>query len=39
MQAHDAIGYDGWFTAELKAGDQAWLQDVAANMAKIIALP
>lgn len=37
MAAFDAIGYEGWFTAEMKAGDRAWLERVAADMAKIIA--
>ncbi len=26
MQALDAIGYEGWFTAEMKGGDEAWLK-------------
>ena len=38
MQAFDAIGYEGWFTAEMKGGDEAWLKRVADDMAKIIAL-
>jgi hexulose-6-phosphate isomerase len=38
MAAFDAIGYEGWFTAEMKGGDQAWLANVATKMSKIIAL-
>jgi L-ribulose-5-phosphate 3-epimerase len=38
MQAFDAIGYEGWFTAEMKGGDEAWLRRVAEDMAKIVAL-
>ncbi len=32
MKQLRAIGYDGWFTAEMRAGDRAYLKDVAARM-------
>ncbi|MCX8037133.1 MAG: sugar phosphate isomerase/epimerase [Candidatus Sumerlaeia bacterium] len=36
-KALDEIGYSGWITAELSAGDEAYLRDVSARMDKIIA--
>jgi hexulose-6-phosphate isomerase len=36
-RALDEIGYNGFLTAELKGGDEAYLRDVGARMDKIIA--
>jgi hexulose-6-phosphate isomerase len=36
-KAFQEIGYAGWFTAELGAGDAAYLRDVAGRMDRIIA--
>jgi hexulose-6-phosphate isomerase len=36
-RALDEIGYNGFMTAELKGGDEAYLKDVSARMDKIIA--
>lgn len=32
MKQLRAIGYDGWFTAEMRGGDRAYLKDLAARM-------
>lgn len=37
MAALDAIGYEGWATAEIGGGDQAYLTDVAKRMDRIFA--
>ena len=37
MKALDEIGYEGWATAELGGGDEAYLRDVAERMDRIIA--
>jgi L-ribulose-5-phosphate 3-epimerase len=37
-KALDEIGYDGWMTAELSGGDEAYLTDVANRMDRIIAM-
>jgi hexulose-6-phosphate isomerase len=37
MGAFDAIGYEGWFTAEIRGGDEARLRDIAARMDRIFA--
>ncbi len=36
MAALDGIGYEGWATAELAAGDAAYLADLAARMDRIL---
>ena len=36
MAALDEIGYEGWATAELGAGDETYLADVAARMDRIL---
>jgi hexulose-6-phosphate isomerase len=36
MKACAEVGYNGWFTAEVKSGDEAWLKDVSARMDKIL---
>jgi L-ribulose-5-phosphate 3-epimerase len=35
-KAFDEVGYDGWMTAELKGGDEAYLRSVVADLDKII---
>ena len=35
MKAFDAIGYDGWFTAEIGGGGEERLKQIAANMDRI----
>lgn len=37
-RALDEIGYSGWLTAELKAGDEEYLTDLAKRMDRIIAM-
>jgi hexulose-6-phosphate isomerase len=37
MKALDAIGYDGWFTAEIGGGGEERLTQIAANMDRIFA--
>ena len=37
LKACAEVGYTGWFTAEVKAGDEAWLKDVSQRMDKILA--
>ncbi len=37
MKACIEVGYNGWFTAEVKSGDEAWLKDVSQRMDKILA--
>jgi len=37
-KALDEVGYNGPLTAELSAGDEAYLTDVAQRMDKIIAM-
>lgn len=32
------VGYQGWYTAEIKGGGRTWLSDVAARMDKILAM-
>ena len=32
MRQLDAIGYQGWFTAEMRGGDEAYLRDLAQRM-------
>jgi hexulose-6-phosphate isomerase len=32
MKELRAIGYDGWFTAEMRSGNRAWLKDLASRM-------
>ncbi len=36
-RAFAEVGYDGWFTAELRGRDEAYLRDVAKRMDRIIA--
>ena len=38
LRALADVGYSGWFTAEVKSGDEAWLADVSRQMDKILAL-
>jgi hexulose-6-phosphate isomerase len=37
LKALAEVGYSGWFTAEVKGGDEAWLKDVSARMDRILA--
>ena len=37
MKAFDAIGYEGWFTAEIPGGGEDRLRDIAARMDRIFA--
>ena len=37
MRELRAIGYDGWFTAEMKGGDAAWLTDLGHRMDAFLA--
>jgi L-ribulose-5-phosphate 3-epimerase len=37
MKAFDAIGYSGWFTAEIPGGGEDRLRDIAARMDRIFA--
>ncbi len=37
MKAFDAIGYSGWFTAEIPGGGEERLRDIAARMDRIFA--
>ena len=37
-KALDEVGYNGWMTAELKAGDEVYLTDVAKRIDRIIAM-
>ena len=37
-RAIDEIGYEGWMTAELRAGDEEYLTDLAKRMDRIIAM-
>ena len=32
------VGYSGWATAEVNAGDEKWLADVSARMDKVLGL-
>ena len=38
LKACAEVGYDGWATAEVKGGDEAWLRDVSERMDKILEL-
>ena len=38
VKALGEIGYDGWATAEVQAGDEKFLREVAAKMDKILEL-
>jgi hexulose-6-phosphate isomerase len=38
LKALGEVGYDGWATSEVKAGDEKWLQDVAERMKKVLGL-
>lgn len=38
LKALGEIGYDGWATAEVQSGDEAWLKDVAERMNKVLGL-
>lgn len=39
MQALDAIGFSGWFTAEVGGGGKERLADIAARMDRVMTLP
>lgn len=36
MRTLDAVGYDGWFTAEVRGGDRERLEDLAKRMDKVL---
>jgi hexulose-6-phosphate isomerase len=38
IKALGEVGYDGWATAEVKTGDEAYLKDVAERMNKVLEL-
>src|SRR5205085_4251121 len=38
LKACAEVGYDGWATAEVKGGDEAWLRDVSERMDRILEL-
>jgi L-ribulose-5-phosphate 3-epimerase len=38
LKALDEVGYAGWATSEVKAGDAKWLADVAKRMDKVLGL-
>lgn len=38
LKALGEVGYDGWATAEVAGGDEAWLKDVAERMNKVLGL-
>jgi hexulose-6-phosphate isomerase len=38
LKACGEVGYDGWATAEVRGGDEAWLRDVSERMDKILEL-
>ena len=39
IKALGEVGYDGWATAEVKTGDEAYLKDVAERMNRVLELP
>lgn len=38
LKALDAIGYHGWATAEVAAGDRTWLKEVSERMDRVLGL-
>jgi hexulose-6-phosphate isomerase len=38
LKACAEVGYNGWATAEVRGGDEAWLRDVSERMDKILEL-
>jgi hexulose-6-phosphate isomerase len=39
IRALGEVGYDGWATAEVNRGDEAYLKDVAERMNRVLELP